>query len=70
MEPTKKDEFEWFVLRNLYHGETVHIFFVERKNYAGVFLPGYKQIRLQSGANRLKYIDHMVECRLGNEYLG
>lgn len=43
------------------YGDTVHIF-VERKNYKGVFLPGYE--KWESGYNPpvtgLKYIDHMV----------
>ena len=43
------------------YGETVHIF-VERKNYNGIFLPGYK--KWESNYNPtpvgLKYIDHMV----------
>ncbi len=49
------------------YGDTVHIF-VERKNYNGVFLPGYE--KWESDYNptptRLKYIDHMV----GNVELG
>lgn len=49
------------------YGETVHIF-VERKNYNGVFLPGY--VKWESEYNPtscgLKYIDHMV----GNVELG
>lgn len=43
------------------YGETIHVF-VERKNYHGVFLPGYR--KLETGYNPtqtgLKYIDHMV----------
>ena len=43
------------------YGDTVHIF-VERKNYNGVFIPGFE--RWESSYNpttcRLKYIDHMV----------
>ena len=43
------------------YGETLHVF-VERKNYDGVFLPGYKawnpQFRPEDTG--LKYIDHMV----------
>jgi 4-hydroxyphenylpyruvate dioxygenase len=43
------------------YGETVHLF-IERKNYNGPFLPGYK--KWESSYNPspvgLKYIDHMV----------
>jgi 4-hydroxyphenylpyruvate dioxygenase len=43
------------------YGETVHTF-VERKNYTGIFLPGYKEreslIRAESIG--LKYVDHCV----------
>ncbi|MBA2422765.1 MAG: 4-hydroxyphenylpyruvate dioxygenase [Chitinophagales bacterium] len=43
------------------YGETVHVF-VERKNYNGVFLPGYKPYKsnLKTEPIGLKYIDHMV----------
>lgn len=43
------------------YGETVHVF-VERKNYSGPFLPGYKAYKphFQSQGVGLKYIDHMV----------
>lgn len=49
------------------YGETVHIF-VERKNYTGVFLPGYKAWDSQYSPEPigLKYVDHMV----GNVELG
>ena len=52
MDPTiEKDE----------HGEVVHIF-VERKNYKGVFLPGFKKWEsdFNPKAVGLKFIDHMV----------
>jgi 4-hydroxyphenylpyruvate dioxygenase len=49
------------------YGDTVHIF-IERKNYTGLFLPGYE--RLETGYNPgetgLRYIDHMV----GNVEMG
>ena len=49
------------------YGDTVHVF-VERKNYKGLFLPGY--VKLDTGYHPgtcgLKYIDHMV----GNVELG
>jgi 4-hydroxyphenylpyruvate dioxygenase len=43
------------------YGETVHVF-VERKNYNGVFLPGYKEWKphYKPEGTGLKYIDHMV----------
>lgn len=63
MEPTvEQDEFGETVRAGIYtYGETVHIF-VERKNYNGVFLPGYKEWRSDYNPSPvgLKYIDHMV----------
>ncbi|UZR97959.1 4-hydroxyphenylpyruvate dioxygenase [Chondrinema litorale] len=57
-----KDEFGEVVCSGIYtYGETVHIF-IERKDYHGVFMPGFK--RWETGYNPtstgLKYIDHMV----------
>jgi 4-hydroxyphenylpyruvate dioxygenase len=63
MEPTvEKDEHGEVVRAGIYtYGETVHMF-VERKNYSGVFLPGYE--KWESDYNPeptgLKFIDHMV----------
>ncbi len=63
MEPTiEKDENGEVVRSGIYtYGETVHIF-VERKNYNGLFLPGF--VAWKSDYNPeslgLKYIDHMV----------
>lgn len=63
MEPTvEKDEFGEVVRSGIYtYGETVHVF-VERKNYNGLFLPGF--VKWESDYNPapvgLKYIDHMV----------
>ena len=63
MEPTiEKDEHGEVVRSGIYtYGETVHIF-VERKNYKGVFLPGFE--KWESDFNPkpvgLKFIDHMV----------
>jgi 4-hydroxyphenylpyruvate dioxygenase len=63
MEPTvETDEFGEVVRAGIYtYGETVHMF-VERKNYTGEFLPGFK--KWESDYNPapigLKYIDHMV----------
>ena len=63
MEPTtEKDENGEVIRSGIYtYGETVHIF-VERKNYNGVFLPGYKPWKSDYNptAVGLKYIDHMV----------
>lgn len=49
------------------YGETVHLF-VERKNYHGIFMPGYVkwETDYQPASIGLKYIDHMV----GNVELG
>ncbi len=63
MEPVvEKDEHGEVVRSGIYtYGETVHIF-VERKNYKGTFLPGYR--KWESDYNPkpvgLKFIDHMV----------
>ncbi len=63
MEPTvEEDEFGQVIRSGIYtYGETVHIF-VERKNYNGVFLPGYKEWKSDYNPEPtgLKYIDHMV----------
>ncbi|SHL28113.1 4-hydroxyphenylpyruvate dioxygenase [Flavobacterium saccharophilum] len=63
MEPTvESDEFGEVIRSGIYtYGETVHIF-VERKNYNGVFLPGYKEWKSDYNPEPtgLKYIDHMV----------
>jgi 4-hydroxyphenylpyruvate dioxygenase len=63
MEPTtEKDEFGEVVRSGIYtYGETVHLF-VERKNYKGIFLPGYKEWKSDYNPSSvgLKFIDHMV----------
>ena len=63
MEPTvEKDEFGEVVRAGIYtYGETVHMF-VERKNYNGAFLPGFKKWESEYNPPTagLKYIDHMV----------
>lgn len=43
------------------YGETLHVF-VERKNYTGIFMPGYRAWNPSYRASDvgLKYIDHMV----------
>jgi 4-hydroxyphenylpyruvate dioxygenase len=49
------------------YGDTVHVF-IERKEYNGVFLPGFENLNTgyEPGTCGLKYIDHMV----GNVELG
>ena len=63
LKPTvEKDEFGEVVRSGIYtYGETVHIF-VERKNYNGVFLPGYKKWESHYNPTPvgLNYVDHMV----------
>ncbi len=63
MEPTvEKDENGEVIRSGIYtYGETVHIF-VERKNYNGLFLPGFKEWKSDYNpeALGLKFIDHMV----------
>jgi len=63
LEPTvETDEHGEIVKAGIYtYGETVHMF-VERKNYKGTFMPGFR--KWESDYNPtpvgLKYIDHMV----------
>ncbi len=63
MEPTvEKDEHGEVVRAGIYtYGETVHMF-VERKNYKGTFLPGFKEWKSDYNPTPvgLKYVDHMV----------
>ena len=63
MEPVvEKDEDGEVVRAGIYtYGETVHMF-VERKNYNGDFLPGFKKWESDYNPSSvgLKYIDHMV----------
>lgn len=50
------------------YGDTIHTF-VERKNYRGAFMPGYRAVRGEDTVARptgLKYVDHCV----GNVELG
>ncbi|PJB13153.1 MAG: 4-hydroxyphenylpyruvate dioxygenase [Flavobacteriales bacterium CG_4_9_14_3_um_filter_40_17] len=57
-----KDENGEAVISGIHtYGETVHLF-VERKNYHGAFLPGYKKWEAPTVSKPvgLKYIDHMV----------
>ena len=63
MEPTKmKDENGELIMSGIHiYGETVHLF-IERKNYNGVFMPGYR--KWESAYNPtdtgLLYVDHCV----------
>jgi len=63
MEPTvEKDEHGEVVRAGIYtYGETVHMF-VERKNYKGAFLPGFKEWKSDYNPTPvgLKFVDHMV----------
>jgi 4-hydroxyphenylpyruvate dioxygenase len=63
MEPTQlKDEKGEVVLSGIYtYGETVHVF-VERKNYNGCFLPGFKewQTVYNPQPTGLLHVDHCV----------
>ncbi len=63
LEPTlEKDENGETVRSGIYtYGETIHMF-VERKNYTGTFLPGFKEWKsdYNPAPTGLKYIDHMV----------
>ncbi len=47
------------------YGETLHVF-VERKDYHGVFAPGYKALEVQTESANLAAVDHVV----GNVQLG
>ena len=65
---TIKDEHGEVVMASIKtYGDTLHTF-VERKNYRGVFLPGYKAVKsaLQTTPIGLKYVEHCV----GNVELG
>jgi 4-hydroxyphenylpyruvate dioxygenase len=70
MEPTVfKDEFGEIKKSAIaIYGDTIHTF-VERKNYKGIFMPGYKAATTEDTVARpvgLKYVDHCV----GNVELG
>ena len=60
--PVENDENGEVVRSGIYaYGETVHMF-VERKNYNGIFLPGYQKLETDYNPPSvgLKFIDHMV----------
>jgi 4-hydroxyphenylpyruvate dioxygenase len=63
LEPTKlTDDMGEIVLSGIHtYGDTVHLF-VERKNYNGVFMPGFKkwETRYNPSETGLLYVDHCV----------
>jgi len=63
MEPTKSTDEHGEVIKSGIHtyGETIHMF-VERRNYNGTFLPGFKVWKSDYNPEPtgLKFIDHMV----------
>ncbi|OIN59647.1 4-hydroxyphenylpyruvate dioxygenase [Arsenicibacter rosenii] len=63
LEPTHEQDDAGYVVRSgiRSYGDTVHIF-VERNDYHGVFLPGFKpwQPHYQPTPVGLRYVDHMV----------
>ncbi len=63
LEPVREEDENGFVVRSGIHtyGETIHIF-VERGEYNGVFLPGFKkwESHYNPAPVGLKFIDHMV----------
>jgi 4-hydroxyphenylpyruvate dioxygenase len=63
LEPTeKRDEHGMVRLATIAaYGDTVHTF-VERRNYTGPFLPGYRPVESdpQARPTGLRYVDHMV----------
>lgn len=70
MEPVTEEDAHGKVVRaGIYtYGETVHVF-VERKEYSGIFLPGFQKWETpyyNPESTGLKYVDHMV----GNVKLG
>lgn len=63
MEPKKiQDEHGEIIMSGIYtYGETVHLF-IERKNYTGPFIPGYRAWKTEynPSSTGLLYIDHCV----------
>ena len=63
LEPTRlSDDWGEVILSGIYtYGETVHLF-VERKNYDGPFMPGYREWKsiYQPPAVGLQWVDHCV----------
>lgn len=69
MNPTVEKDKDGEIVKSGIHtyGDTVHVF-IERKNYKGIFLPGYEkwETEFKPTPTELKYIDHMV----GNVEMG
>lgn len=69
MEPKTEEDKDGKIVRSgIYtYGETIHVF-LERKDYHGLFLPGYKkwETTYNPSSVGLKFVDHMV----GNVELG
>ncbi len=70
LEPVEELDKDGYIVKAGIHtyGETIHLF-IERKNYNGVFMPGY--VKWESEYNPtdigFKYVDHMVgNVELGN----
>ncbi|HET9430381.1 MAG TPA: 4-hydroxyphenylpyruvate dioxygenase [Chitinophagaceae bacterium] len=64
MEPQRlKDEFGEVVMSGIHtYGDTIHLF-IERKNYKGSFMPGYKSWSIpyyKTSDTGLQYVDHCV----------
>lgn len=63
LEPRKEEDENGYIIKSGIHiyGDTVHIF-IERKNYKGIFLPGFKKWKSDYNPSEigLKYIDHIV----------
>lgn len=63
LQPIRNDDANGYVVRSGIHtyGDTIHLF-VERTDYAGVFLPGYEAWNpaYKPADMGLKYVDHMV----------
>jgi len=63
LEPTKESDKFGTIVRSGIHtyGDTVHVF-VERKDYKGIFLPGFEEWKSHYNPTPmgLKFIDHMV----------
>jgi 4-hydroxyphenylpyruvate dioxygenase len=63
MEPQKIEDDNGYIIKSGIHtyGETIHIF-IERSNYKGVFLPGFKawESDYKPTTVGLKFIDHVV----------
>ena len=60
---TEKDDQGEIIKSGIYtYGETVHVF-IERKNYSGIFMPGYRKWETPEynpPNTGLKFVDHMV----------